>query len=171
LHDVLRRICSSFPSICDPEGARYDRRWGVDGGHVYSRCRLPADAAPAPESGDGGVHSAVTAAALPTAFPGCSWPLETTPSKVNVAAPDPYATYWTTPFIASAGNSLTIKGSFPTSRFMSFTVYNDSFQDFTNTVDGSSVPSDLSDYQIAPDQGSENPWRTGQLAMPWALGV
>jgi hypothetical protein len=54
---------------------------------------------------------------------------------------------------------------------MSFTVYNDSFQDFTNTVDGSSAPSDLSDYQIAPDQGSENPWRTGQLAMPWALGV
>src|ERR1035441_10276756 len=41
--------------------------------------------------------------------------------------------------------------------------YNDSFQDFTNTVDGSSVPSDLSDYQIAPHQGSENPWRTGQL--------
>ena len=123
----------------------------------------PADAAPGPEASDGGVHAAVTAAALPTAFPGCSWPIETTPSKVNVAAPDPYATYWTTPFIASAGNSLTIKGTFPTSRFMSFTVYNDSFQDFTNTVDGSSVPSDLTDYQIAPDQGSQNPWRTGQL--------
>ncbi len=61
------------------------------------------------------------------------------------------------PFIASAGNSLTFKGSFPTSRFMSFTVYNDSSQDFTNTVEGSSVPSDLSDYQIKPDQGSENP--------------
>ena len=88
----------------------------------------PADAAPAPESGDGGVYTAVTAAAQPRAFPGCSWPLETTPSKVNVAAPDPYATYWTTPFIAGAGNSLTIRGSFPTSRFMSFTVYNDSFQ-------------------------------------------
>ncbi len=121
----------------------------------------PAVAAPAAESGGG--HAAVNAAALPWAFPGCSWPLETTPSKVNVAAPDPYATYWTTPFIASAGNSLTIKGSFPTSRFMSFTVYNDSFQDFTNTVDGNSVPSDLSDYQIAPDQGSKNPWRTGRL--------
>ncbi|HEX2819168.1 MAG TPA: hypothetical protein VHO07_03220 [Streptosporangiaceae bacterium] len=123
----------------------------------------PADAAPAPESGGGGARAAVTADALPAAFPGCSWPLETTPSKVNVAAPDPYATYWTTPFIARPGYSLTIKGSFPTSRFMSFTVYNDSFQDFTNTVDASSVPSDLSDYQIAPDQGSENPWRTGQL--------
>ena len=123
----------------------------------------PAEAAPAPESGAAGVHAAVTAAALPTAFPGCSWPLETTPSKLNVAAPDPYATYWTTPFIASAGNSLTITGTFPTSRFMSFTVYNDSFQDFTNTVDGSSVPSDLTDYQIAPNQGSQNPWRTGQI--------
>ena len=123
----------------------------------------PADAAPAPASGDGGVHAAVTAAELPTAFPGCSWPIETTPSKANVAAPDPYATYWTTPFIASAGNSLTIKGSFPTSRFMSFTVYNDSFQYFTNTVDETSVPSDLSDYQIVPDRGSGNPWRTGQV--------
>ena len=122
----------------------------------------PADAAPGPEASDGGVHAAVTAAALPTAFPGCSWPIETTPSKVNVAAPDPYATYWTTPFIASAGNSLTIKGTFPTSRFMSFTVYNDSFQDFTNTVDGSSEPSDLT-AKIAPDQGSQDPWRTGRL--------
>jgi hypothetical protein len=131
----------------------------------------PAGAAPAPESGDGGVHAAPTAAALPTAFPGCSWPLETTPSKVNLAAPDPYATYWTTPFIASAGNSLTIKGVFPTSRFMSFTVYNDSFEDFTNTVNASSVPSDLSDYQITPDQGSENPWRTGQLGQAMKFTV
>ena len=73
----------------------------------------PADAAPAPESGDGGVHAAVNAAALPRAFPGCSWPLETTPSKVNVAAPDPYATYWTTPFIASAGKFTYHQGLLP----------------------------------------------------------
>jgi hypothetical protein len=138
LYDGLRRI-SPFPSICDTEGARYDPRWGVLTAVTFALALgSPAAAAPAPESGNGAVHAAVTAAALPTAFPGCSWPLETTPSKVNVAAPDPYATYWTTPFIASAGNSLTSKGSFPTSRFMSFTVYNDSFQDFTNTVGESS---------------------------------
>ena len=107
-----------------------------------------------------------TAAAAPsagtaaTAFPGCSWPVETTPTKANVAAPDSYATYWTTPFLAGPGDAVTIRGSFPTSRFMSFVVYNDSFQDFTNVVGGKSVPSGLPDYLIRPDQGSRNPWRT-----------
>lgn len=100
--------------------------------------------------------------AAPTVFPGCSWPIETTPTKANVAAPDSYATYWTTPFLAGPGDSVVIKGSFPTSRFMSFVVYNDSFQDFTNNVGGHSVPSDLSDYRIRPDRGSGNPWRTSK---------
>jgi hypothetical protein len=117
---------------------------------------------PAAATHPGGQASAA-APTLPTMFPGCSWPLETTPTKVNLAAPDPYATYWTTPFLAGQGDSVTIKGSFPTSRFMSFVVYNDSFQDFTNTVDGMSVQSDLSDYQIAPDAGSANPWRTSTV--------
>ena len=102
--------------------------------------------------------SATGAAA--TVFPGCSWPVETTPTKANVAAPDSYATYWTTPFLAGPGDAITISGSFPISRFMSFVVYNDSFQDFTNVVGGKNVPSDLSDYQIRPDRGSRNPWRT-----------
>lgn len=106
----------------------------------------PADATPTP----------------PGVFPGCSWPIETTPTKANLAAPDPYATYWTTPFLAGPGDSVIIRGSFPTTRFMSFVVYNDSFQDFTNSARGKSVPSDLSDYQIAPDRGSKNPWRTSE---------
>jgi hypothetical protein len=114
----------------------------------------PAGAAPT------AARAASTARSQRTVFPGCSWPVETTPTNANVAAPDPYATYWTTPFFAGPGDSITIRGFFPTSRFMSFIVYNDSFQYFTNTVDGKSVPSDLSDYQIAPDRGSENPWRT-----------
>ncbi len=100
------------------------------------------------------------AGAGPAVFPGCSWPVETTPTKANVAAPDSFATYWTTPFLAGPGDAVTIRGSFPTSRFMSFVVYNDSFQDFTNVVGGKNVPSDLSDYQIRPDPGSNNPWRT-----------
>ena len=111
--------------------------------------------------------SSQAAAATPSAvFPGCSWPLETTPTKANLAAPDPSATYWTTPFLAGPGDSVIIRGSFPTTRFMSFVVYNDSFQDFTDVVAGKSVPSNLSDYRIAPDHGSTNPWRTGRAGGP-----
>jgi hypothetical protein len=119
----------------------------------------PASATPAATPGGDG-RAGTTMPTLRTVFPGCSWPFETTPTKVNLAAPDPYATYWTTPFIAGPGDSIIIRGAFPISRFMSLVVYNDSFQDFTNTVGGKSVPSDLSDYQIAPDRGSTNPWRT-----------
>jgi hypothetical protein len=114
----------------------------------------PAGAARTPAAGTAAPGTAATV------YPGCSWPVETTPTKANVAAPDSYATYWTTPFLAGAGDSVTIRGSFPTSRFMSFVVYNDSFQDFTNVVGGKSVPSGLSDYQIRPDHGSGNPWRS-----------
>jgi hypothetical protein len=99
----------------------------------------------------------------PSAFPGCAWPVESAPATGNGAAPDPFATYWLTPFLATSGDSVTIRGAFPTSRFMSFAVYNDSFQLFTNQVHGKSVPSDLSDYQITPDQGTTNPWRTGHM--------
>jgi hypothetical protein len=111
----------------------------------------------------GGAKPAVAAALAPSAFPGCAWPVESTPATANVAAPDPFATYWLTPFLASPSESITIKGEFPKSQFMSFAVYNDSFQLFTNTVGGKSVPSDLSDYQITPDKGTTNPWRTGRV--------
>jgi len=99
----------------------------------------------------------------PSAFPGCAWPVETAPATGNVAAPDPFASYWLTPFLATSSDSITIRGAFPTSRFMSFAVYNDSFQLFTNQVHGKNVPSDLSDYQITPDRGTTNPWRTGRV--------
>jgi hypothetical protein len=108
--------------------------------------------------------TADTAGSLtPSAFPGCAWPVENAPATGNVAAPDPFATYWVTPFLATRSDSITIRGAFPASRFMSFAVYNDSFQLFTNQVRGKSVSSDLSDYQITPDQGTTNPWRTGHV--------
>jgi hypothetical protein len=121
----------------------------------------PADATPSSRPG-GDSQAALTSHSLSTVFPGCSWPVETTPTTANIAAPDPYATYWLTPFLAKTGYSITIKGTFPTSRFVSFVVYNDSFLYFTNTVHGKSVQSDLSDYQITPDRGSQNPWRTSR---------
>jgi hypothetical protein len=96
-------------------------------------------------------------------FPPCAWPVESTAQTANVAAADPFTAYWLTPFAASRGESMTIRGEFPVSRFMSFAVYNDSFQLFTNVVNGKSVPSDLSSYQIKPDRGTTNPWRTERV--------
>ena len=128
---------------------------------------LPSSAA----SISAGGHLGRTQAQAPPVFPGCAWPIETTPATANVAAPDPFATYWTTPFIANPHDSITIRGRYPTSRFMSFSVYNDSFQLFTNTVHGKSVPSDLSDYQITANRGSRNPWRTGRVTRHDAFTV
>ena len=111
----------------------------------------------------GSITATTVAVVGPAASPGCAWPVESTPATANVAAPDPFATYWLTPFRASGGESITISGSFPTSRFMSFAVYNDSFQLFTNTVNGKKVSSYLPGYRIAPNQGTSNPFRTGRV--------
>src|SRR6202035_887430 len=108
---------------------------------------------------------------MPPVFHGCAWPIESTPATANVAAPDPFATYWPTPFLASPHDSIPIRGASPTSRFVSFAVYNDSFRLFTNTVHGKSVPSDLSDYQITANRGSRNPWRSGRVGRHVAFTV
>jgi hypothetical protein len=110
-----------------------------------------------------GITAATAAVVAPVASPGCAWPVEGTPATANVAAPDPFTAYWLTPFLASRSESITISGSFPTSRFMSFAVYNDAFQLFTNTVNGKKVSSHLSGYEIAPNQGTSNPFRTGHV--------
>jgi hypothetical protein len=125
---------------------------------------LAYPAAMAAGAGLGDFIAAATAAVTArTASPSCAWPVESTPATANVAAPDPFAAYWLTPFPASRSESITISGSFPTSRFMSFAVYNDSFQLFTNTVNGKKVSSYLPGYQITPNQGTGNPFRTGRV--------
>ena len=125
----------------------------------------------AARTGTHGGTASRPAAQVTPALPDCAWPVETTPTTSNVAAPDPFATYWTTPFLASRHDSITIRGSYPTSRFMSFAVYNDSFQLFTNIVHGKSVASDLTDYQITANRGSRNPWRSGRVGRHVAFTV
>jgi len=88
------------------------------------------------------------------AFPYCSWWVVTTPETMNVAYPDTSAIYWTTPFVAKPGESIVVNGTFPEARFMSLTVYDNSFDDFTTN----GVNSQIDDYQILPDEGSTNPW-------------
>ncbi len=98
-----------------------------------------------------------SAAVQPTA---CAWPIESTPAKANVAYPDSNATYWTTPFIAEDGMTITLQGTFPAARFFSFVVYNSQGQDFTTN----GIPSSLTDYQMTPNAGTQNPWVTAGAA-------
>ena len=86
----------------------------------------------------------------------CAWPVESTPTKANVAYPDSNATYWTTPYIAQAGMTITLSGTFPVTRFFSFNVYDSAAQDFT--VNG--ISSSLTDFEIVPTAGTQNPWVT-----------
>lgn len=92
--------------------------------------------------------------ALAKAFPFCSWWVVTTPQTMNVAYPDTSAIYWTTPFYAKRGESIIVEGTFPQARFMSLTVYDNTFDYFTNN----GVDSQIDDYQIVPNRGSLNPW-------------
>lgn len=120
---------------------------------------LLALAAIAATAATGGAADAQAAATGGQPTP-CAWPVESTPSKANVAYPDSNATYWTTPFIARDGMTITLKGTFPTARFFSFVVYDSSGQDFTT----GGVSSGLTDFEIAPDAGTQNPWVTAGAA-------
>jgi hypothetical protein len=105
-------------------------------------------------------HGKGGTARIAPVFPGCGWPIESTPSLANEEGPDPNATYWTTPFLNDGTvRSLTIKGTYPTARFMSFVVYNYLGDDFSVTTGGKSVESAIADYKIRPDAGSVNPWQ------------
>jgi len=90
----------------------------------------------------------------------CAWPIESTPVKANVAYPDSNATYWTTPYFAQPGMSITLKGTFPAARFFSINAYNSMGQDFSLNGVGSSI----TDYEITPDAGTQNPWITAGAA-------
>ncbi|MFM7551474.1 MAG: hypothetical protein ACKO7Q_01305 [Actinomycetota bacterium] len=112
---------------------------------ALAACALPAGAA-----------AATVPAAFANASVRCAWPVESTPTKANVAYPDSNATYWTTPYVALPGMRITLTGTYPTARFFSVNVYDSSGQDFT--VNGAA--SAITDYEIAPDPGTANPWQT-----------
>ena len=106
------------------------------------------------------VPTAAGAAASAPGAPSCAWPLETTPSTVNVAFPDSDAVYWTTPFTVEDGLQVTVAGSYADARYTSLTVYDDDRSPFSTNGVASSLP----DYLTAPDPGSVNPWQ--QTAAP-----
>lgn len=109
-----------------------------------------------PASSIAGTTTTAPASTFSNGSIACAWPVESTPAKANVEYPDSNATYWTTPYVATPGLSITIKGKYPTSRYFGIDVYSSNAQTFT--VNG--VKSAISDYQIQPTTGSQNAWIT-----------
>lgn len=81
----------------------------------------------------------------------CFWGRPNDPTVVNVAYPDEAATYWAGRPFLPPGAELTLRGRFPHARYMSFNAYNAQAQ----PIDA------LADVQIAPDEGSTNPFPAG----------
>jgi hypothetical protein len=90
---------------------------------------------------------------LSAVFPFCSWWIETSTTSTNIAFPDTNAAYWTTPFSLTGGD-VTITGDYVDARYFSIQVYNEQGQ-------LSSGSTSLADYEIAPANGSANPWVSG----------
>ncbi|HMK98463.1 MAG TPA: hypothetical protein VK425_13005 [Acidimicrobiales bacterium] len=86
---------------------------------------------------------------------GCAWPIEDSYLASNSGLPDTAAWYWGQSFAIHPGTQVVFSGVYPDARYASFTVYSSSELPFTSN----GVASWLSDYQIAPDRGSVNPWR------------
>lgn len=85
---------------------------------------------------------------VPSARLGCAWPFIVTAQTLNLAYPDPNATYWAMPFELAEGESLLLRGTYPSARFMAVTIY-----DATGDI-----LQQLSDFQIPPAPGSANPY-------------
>lgn len=92
---------------------------------------------------------------------GCAWPVALNQatlaenSQVNVSNPDTASDYWIMPVPVEQGLSVTLAGRYPNSRYMSIAVYNADGSPFTTN----GIASTLTDYRIAPDLGSVNPWQ------------
>lgn len=81
---------------------------------------------------------------------GCAWPYKNDMAKGNLALPDTSSTYFTMPYLLAPGESLVVRGTYPSARYFAYTTYDRSF----NAVDHTA------DVSIAPDLGDENPFAT-----------
>jgi hypothetical protein len=102
-----------------------------------------------------------TTATRPSSSPSaqaCAWPewaAVATGNSPNSLLPDAAASYWMLPFTVQSGLQITVAGRYPDARYASLQVYSPAAALFA--VNG--VRSSLTDYQIAPDAGSVNPWQ------------
>src|SRR5689334_21428075 len=73
------------------------------------------------------------------------------PDTVNVLYPDSSAQYWSATYTAVPGTRIRIDGIYPYARYTSWNVYDPILRPFAKK----------SDFQIAPDSGSANPFLPG----------
>ncbi len=71
--------------------------------------------------------------------------------KRNIAYPDGGANYWVATYVLPPGATLQLTGRFPHARYASVHAYDDL----------GAIQDAIADYQITPDRGSANPFRTG----------
>jgi hypothetical protein len=117
-------------------------------------CSPAATASPgAPSS------SAATGSGLAGAQ-GCAWTNEVDAYSANTVIPDAADEVWIEFFPVAPGLRIVLSGTFPDARYASLQAYTPIGAPFTRNGVGST----LTDYQIAPDQGSVNPWQ--QQAAP-----
>jgi hypothetical protein len=98
----------------------------------------------------------LTGQSSPTQTSGCAWPIEDSYLTANSGLPDTAAWYWGQPFTIHEGTQVVVSGVYPDARYASFTVYSNDELPFASN----GVASSLADFQIAPDPGSTNPWRS-----------
>ncbi len=112
----------------------------------------------------GFIAAAVTVPAAAQVSSDCAWPLELTPhGSGNIAWPDSTARYWMMPFDPQ-WTSMTIKGTYPSARYMSFVTY--------DGLAPTLVHDSIYDAQIVPDLRGENPFvPPGQTAGTYTVTV
>lgn len=108
----------------------------------------------APAASSDSADSVATATATASAQ-SCAWPTQFSIQTSDVGAPDSAASYWLQPIVAGQDTRFTILGKYPDARYTSLSVYTPGGTAFTSN----GVSNSLTDYQIAPDFGSRNPWR------------
>jgi hypothetical protein len=74
----------------------------------------------------------------------------------NILSPDTNVSYWYTRFQMPVGSTITLHGQFPHSRFFSLTTY------VTKGTESGIPSTSIYDSQINPDEGSINPFRSGE---------
>lgn len=87
--------------------------------------------------------------------PACAWGVHILRAHPDLYGPDSAQGYWLIPFTVQKGLRITLSGHYPDARYTSIEVYNSNGSLFS--VNG--VNSALTDYLIAPDPGSANPWQ------------
>jgi hypothetical protein len=96
-------------------------------------------------------------------FPHCAWWLVADSDNFNIAFPDANASYWVQPFITSDDTEVYIDGVYPDERYMSLALYNQNLDFYfyrpTPNRPNATVPSFITDFEIAPNAGSLNPWQ------------